>query len=266
MYFCPAKFLFMLKRTLIIVTLISISLVNAFAQGNEKEKKQKVYRPDIPGYFMIDLGLNFGQSLPSNFKKGVWGSRTLDLYYHYPIQIEKSHFSYNPGLGFSFQRFKFTNGYTVAQQSDGTYQLVNATTTGTLAGQSVSLKKSMLVSNYFDVIPVEFRYDTNPKDMARSFSITLGGYVGVLMESHTKIKYAENGTNIVYKNKQNNGLNPFRYGVHLRIGLGNFNFFGMYNLSPYFTTNKGPSTNGILGDPVRTTMTTMTFGISVNGL
>jgi len=257
----------MLKRTLIIITLISISLANAFAQENEKEKKQKVYRPDIPGYFMIDLGLNFGSNLPPNFKKGLWGSRTLDVYYHYPIQIEKSHFSYTPGLGFSFQRFKFTNGYTLNQQPDayGAYQLVPVANSGSLAGQNVSLKKSMLITNYFDVIPVEFRYDTNPKDLARSFSITIGGYVGVLMDAHTKIKYRENGTNVTYKDKQNYGLNPFHYGVHTRIGIGNFNFFAMYNLSPYFATNKGPATLGVSGG-TSTTMNTMTFGISLNGL
>jgi len=222
-----------------------------------QEKKRKAYKPDIPGFFLIDFGLNSVFSSPQYFTKGFWGSRTLNLYYHYPVPIGNSKFSYNPGGGFSFERFKLTNNYTLPQQiqADGYFDLINPNTLA--AFSNASFKKSMIVSNYFDIMPLEFRFDTNPKDVSRSFNVAIGGRVGVLMESHTKIKYSENGVNGVYKDKQLHGLNQFRYGAYTRIGIGNFNFFGFYNISPYFAPNKGPAA---------TIMNTMTIGISLNGL
>jgi len=243
----------MFKRFLSIAALL-VSIVGA-AQGQEKQ--HKAYRPDIPGYFMVDFGFNFTSGRPANFDNGFWGSRAVNLYYHYPVRIGDSKFSYNPGGGFSFERFKLTNEYTLTHLpgSDGSFALV---TPGNF-NSNWSISKSMIVSNYFDLMPVEFRFDTNPKDISRSVSFAIGGRVGVLFESHTKIKYSESGINgkAIYKDKQQHGINQFRYSAYTRIGFGNFNLFGYYNFSPYFAPGKGPE---------QTTMTTMTFGISINGL
>ncbi len=243
----------MFKRLLAVSLLLICISRSVYAQ----EKPRKAYRPDIPGYFMVDFGFNSGLGRPANFNQGLWGSRTLNLYYHYPVRIGESKFSYNPGAGFAFERFKLTNNYTLSQQpgSDGSYALISP---GNF-NANWAFKKSMIVSNYFDLMPIEFRFDTNPKDVSRSFSVAVGGRVGVLIESHTKIKYSEAGINgnAIYKDKQQHGLNPFRYSAYTRIGIGNFNFFWFYNFSPYFATGKGPDL---------TTMNTMTIGISLNGL
>jgi len=252
----------MVKRVLFFITLCSVG-VCAVAQ----EKTRKAYRPDIPGFFTIDIGLNNSTNKPQNFNQGFWGSRTLNVYYNYPIRLGESKFTFNPGGGFSFERFKFTNNYTIIQQSDGTYILDDPAKYTFLGGAGgttgITLRKSMLVANYFDLMPLEFRFSTNPKDLSRSFNVTVGARVGVLMESHTKIDYTLNGVSTTYKNKQQNGLNQFRYGVYTRIGVGNFNMFGFYNLSTYFATNKGPVNS--VTDPNRTTMNTLTVGISLSG-
>jgi hypothetical protein len=257
----------MLKRNLFFLVLFFLS-VSLLAQ----EKTKKVYRPDIPGTFLIDFGFNSGIGKPQFFNQGAWGSRTLNFYYHYPVRIGETKFTFNPGGGFSFERFKFTNNYTLLPQpgTDGSYVLDNpgSVTNGLGAPgisflQNASIKKSMLVANYFDLMPIEFRFDTNPKDHSRGFNISVGGRVGFLIESHTKIKYSANGVNAIYKDKQQHGLNPIRYGVYTRFGFGNFNWFFQYNLSPYFATNKGPINSS--SDASHTTMNTMTFGISVNG-
>ena len=256
----------MLKRSLFFSVLLFTS-VGLLAQ----EKTKKVYRPDIPGSFLIDFGFNNGLGKPQNFVQGFWGSRTLNFYYHYPIRIGETKFTFNPGGGFSFERFKFTNRYTLMPQpgTDGGYILDNPASTISTSSTPISflqnsnIKKSMLVANYFDLMPVEFRFDTNPKDRSRSFNISVGGRIGFLLESHTKIKYTSNGVSAIFKDKQLHGLNNIRYGFYTRVGIGNFNWFMQYNLSPYFNTDKGPVNNST--DSNHSTMNTMTIGISVNG-
>lgn len=254
----------MIKRSVFVVALLLVIIARSLCA---QDRPKKVYRPDIPGSFIIDFGFNTGLGKPVNFNTGLWGSRTLNLYYHYPVRIAQSNFSYNPGAGFSFERFKFNNSYTLMPQpsSDGSYILDNpgSTTSPISFLQGAGIKKSMLVSNYFDLMPVEFRFDSNPKDVSRGFNFSVGARVGVLIESHTKIKYSENGINGTLKDKQLHGLNPFRYGVYARLGIGNFNWFCFYNLSPYFATNKGPHNSTT--DLTTTNMNTMTIGISLNG-
>src|SRR5579871_3661616 len=107
----------MFTRSLVaVVVTLSLSLS---LQAQEKQKK--VYRPDIPGFFMVDFGFNGAFNKPSNFVKGGWGSRTLNISYHYPVRIYNTKFSYNPGVGFAFERFKFTNGDTPVQQPNGEF-------------------------------------------------------------------------------------------------------------------------------------------------
>jgi hypothetical protein len=257
----------MFKRSLFFFVLFFVSIA-LYAQ----EKTKKVYRPDIPGSFLIDFGFNTGLGKPQYFDQGFWGSRTLNLYYHYPVRIGESKFTFNPGGGFSFERFKFNNNYTLLPLpgNDGAYVLDNPSSTTNAVNapgigflQNANIKKSMLVANYFDLMPVEFRFDTNPKDRSRGFNISLGARVGFLIESHTKIKYSVAGSNAIYKDKQLHGLNPIRYGFYARMGFGNFNWFWQYNLSPYFATNKGPLNS--TSDSNHTTMNNMTIGISLNG-
>jgi hypothetical protein len=248
----------MRKRSVILGLFLLLSAVALQAQ----EKQKKAFRPDIPGNFLIDFGFNTAVSPPLNFTQGFWGSRTLNLYYHYPIRVFNSKFTFNPGGGFAFERFKLTNNYTLSNTpgTDGSFSLVQATD---ILTTRASIDKSMLVANYFDVMPIEVRFDTNPKDVGRSFHAAIGARVGLLLESHTKINYSDGGNSITYKDKQSHGLNSFRYGVYSRIGVGNLSFFWFYNFSPYFASGKGPHNSGL--DLTTTNMNTMTMGISLNG-
>lgn len=250
----------MLKRLSFFIVALTVGTWSAHAQ----EKQKKAFRPDIPGNFLIDFGFNTTQNTPTNFVQGGWGSRTLNLYYHYPVRLFNSKFFFNPGAGFSFERFKLTNNYTLSSTpTNGAYLLVQAPTVLQTNGITPSIDKSMLVANYFDLMPVEIRFNNNPKDPGRGVNVAVGARVGLLLESHTKINYTVEGQSVTYKDKQSHGLNSIRYGFYSRVGLGNFNFFWFYNLSPYFASGKGPYNSGT--DQTSTTMNTMTFGISLNG-
>jgi len=231
-----------------------ILLVTSFQLSIAQEKVQKARRPDLPGSFIVEFGFNRALgSTPNRFEQGFWGSRTLNLYYQYPVRLLKSKFSYNPAFGLSFERYKLTNNYSLTSipEADGTYALRPASDLG-----MPNADKSMLIMNYIDFMPAELRFDTNPDDKNRSFHISAGIRVGFLFESHTKVNYTDGGEDITLKSKQNFGLSSFRYGFYSKLGVGSFNIFGYYNATPVFKENKGPD---------QTTMNTLTFGISLSG-
>jgi hypothetical protein len=238
----------MIKTYALLIALAVISLP-ALAQENTPVEKRKG-RPDIPGTFTLEFGLNQPSGAPSRFDQAFWGSRTLNIYYQYDLRILKSRFFLIPGVGFSLERFKFRNDHVLSYNG------------ADLAMQSpselsLSVRKSMLVTNYFE-IPVELAYRTKPDDPARSFKIAFGGRVGYLFDSFTKVKYKEGSETKKYKDKQDFQLNKLRYGVYGKLGVGNISLFGYYNLSPLFETDKGPIQDGVTSE-----INTVTIGISL---
>ena len=246
----------MIKKIVVLFALIII-LIPAFSQDatpqdqNTTFPKKKSGRPDLPGTFTLELGLNRTNGAPSDFKGGFWGSRTLNIYYQYDIRILKSKFFLVPGVGFSFERFKFKDGNVLAY-NDGVLAMNKPADIGLS-----SVKKSQLITNYFEV-PVEICFRTRPDDPARSFKISVGGRVGYLFDSFTKVKYKEDGEVKKYKDKQDFQLTKFRYGISGRIGIGNVSLFGYYNLTPLFESGKGPVQDG-----TTTKFSTVTIGLSL---
>jgi hypothetical protein len=223
----------MIKKLAFSVLLIAFSTV-AFAQSTVQTTETKKGRPNIPGTFLLDFGFNF-PSEKADFNTGIFGSRTLNIYYQYDMQIGKSKFSVHPGIGFGLERFKFNNNKTLALDASGDNTLM-------VASPFSKLKKTQLITNYID-IPLELRFSSNPNDPNRSFKISAGFKFGVLYDSFTKQKYKEDGETKKLKDKQNFNLNPFRYGLTLRVGGGNVSAFAYYSLSPVFKKGAGPSGN-----------------------
>lgn len=241
-------------------TIVLFLLVGVCSQGFgqdvvevQPESNKKSWKPDIPGSIMIEFGWNFKNGVvPSDFQKSWWGSRTFNVYYHYPIRLFKSRMSFNPGLGLSLERWKFTNNYTLPANAypDGTYPLLPAADfyPGTI-------QRSFLVNNYIEA-PLEFRYDSKPDDIARSFNVSLGWRVGILYDSFTKVDYTHNGEDKTMKDKQWHGMNLWRQGVYLRTGYGGFGASVYYNYTPMFEAGKGPE---------KTQMNSVTLTLFVNG-
>lgn len=239
----------MIQKAFAFLVCLSISL-SAVSQETKKAR-----RPDLPGSFIIEFGFNTAQgSTPANFDQGVWGSRTLNLYYQYPIRLWKTKFSFNPALGLSLERYKFSNNYTLPSvpEPNGQYDLKRIID----IYPNSSPSKSMLIMNYFDFMPVELRFDTKPEDLARSIHISAGLRVGLLFDSHTKVVFDQGGEEKTIKEKQKFGLNTFRYGLYGRVGIGNFNLFYNYNITPVFDAATAPSGSQ---------MNTATVGISLSG-
>jgi hypothetical protein len=196
----------MIKKYASIAILLTLAY-GAIAQSTETTKKTT--RPDIPGTFVLELGLNRLTEKPNNLKYGFWGSRSLNVYYQYDMRIAKSKFSFHPGIGFSMERFKlirsegfFSNDTvsysnpTLGYDANGNTAFIpaanyiyDADTLGQIDWSgSYRTKKSMLAMNFIEV-PVEIRFSTNPDDPARSFKVGVGGRIGYLINAHTKFRY-----------------------------------------------------------------------------
>ena len=254
----------MLKKSFPIVLLIMCATA-AFGQDQTSEKKATKGRPDIPGTFLIDFGFDRFTNAPNDAKIGFWGSRTLNLYYQYDMQIGHSKFSFHPGVGFGMDRYKFVN----YRKSFSDTTLLKAIPTLTIDGNGNTTfvesgeflygdtlryaRKSQLITNYLD-IPLELRFTTNPDDPARSFKFAVGARFGLLLNSKTKLKYKADGEIKKLKSDQDLNLNPIRYGIFFRVGVGNFNVFTYYNMSPLFKEGKGPN---------KTDTSNITIGISL---
>ncbi len=238
----------MIKKLAGIVIFLGIPLMGMSQETGAK----KTSRPDIPGTFAVELGFNQDLSGPTPFSLGLWGSRTVNIYYQYEMRILKSRFSFVPGVGLSLERFKFRNEHTLGYATNGDLIMIPP------ASASVpGIRKSQLITNYIDV-PLEIRYSLKPQDPARSFKISVGGRIGYMYDSFTKLQYKENSEVKKLKNKQDFNLNKFRYGLTGRIGFGGLSLFCYYNLTPLFEEGNGLQENSVYND-----FATYTVGISL---
>ena len=259
------------RRALPLILLVLIAgSVNA--QTPTKTKK----RPNIPGSFIVDFGLNGTQGSPDLWKTGLLGSRTVNLYYQYPLRFGRSKFSFNPGIGFSFERFKWKNNTPVILhnpvESNPDEQIEKYEFTLASSRFGPNNGKKITLNNSYLEVPIELRFDTKPEDISRSFNFAFGARGGWMFDSFMKVKYKDEGQKKKLKDHQEWGFTQLRYGVYTRIGIGGFNFFVFYNLTPLFQKGKGPTnddfnevTNQLITGPTGTTMTTFTAGLSLNG-
>jgi hypothetical protein len=247
----------MIKKSVFVVLLVSVCY-GAIGQSTDTKKTK---RPDIPGAFAIELGLNRLTERPKELGYGFWGSRTINVYYQYDMRIGQSKFSFHPGIGLGMERFKLlsyknyfpndtvkyfdppTLGYDAAGNTDfieSLHYIYDADTLGQINWSSTYRnKKSMMIQNYIDV-PVELRFSTNPDDPARSFKIAIGGRVGYLINAHTKIKYKEHAEWKKLQSTQPFNFTRLRYSASFKVFMGNFALFGYYNFTPLWEKNKGP--------------------------
>ena len=218
-----------MKKIFLLFLAISISFT-LFSQ----EKKDKLKFSDLPGAFVLDIGVTHYRFAPGSMELKMLGSRGINIYYTYDIKLIGEKFSFSPGFGFGTTNYTFKDPVTLGYSGD------------TLVVKNVSsnykgLKKSKLAANYLD-IPLELRFRSGAD--VNSFKIALGVKAGILVSSLTKVKYKDDGWKKL-KNKEDFELEKFRYGVYGRVGYGAFHLFAYYSLSDLFQKNNGPQGRSI---------------------
>lgn len=213
-------------------------------------------RPDLPGSLVIDLGLNSWSDKPTGAELNTWQSKTVNLIYYYDLPIGDNGWTITPGFGLGLERYAFDNNTTLTSVvNNQNERIVSVTNLTDLLPSANSFDKSKLGLNYLDV-PVELRYYTRKDNFNRGFRVALGLKAGILYSSFTKLKYEDAATdNRLTKDRQQLGINRFRYGVNARFGFGGFSFFGYYALSDTFETAPDGAAN----------TRALTIGISLTG-
>jgi len=251
-------------RLSILIFLLTISSVAAFAQEaspkNNKANRttkfiqEKAGRPDVPGDLVIEFGFNWIGDAPSGYGFKTMASRTFNAYYLYDKNFGESALSVHPGIGVGTEKYAFDKNITLGYGYDDLGEkVVQFTPLDSIYGAGITYKKSQINANYLD-IPLEFRWISRKYDPKSSFTITIGGKVGVLFDGKTKVKYNQDGENKTTKQKENYELSTLRYGVYGKLGIGGFSAFYYYSLSDTFKKEKGP---------MSTTMYPMTIGLSL---
>lgn len=146
------------------------------------------------------------------------------------IPFTKS-FGIGIGPGFSSQNFHHNGQFVTTQDSLGNnFTILEPFPT------SYFYKRNKISLNFVEV-PFELRFRSASKPR---FSFYPGFKFGYLFNAHTKT--IDNTGK--YKNYNVPNLNPFRYGISLRLGWGNaFHIYAFYQLSGMFEENKGTVVN-----------------------
>lgn len=241
-----------LKRSHLMKKIYTFLLVFALIQssfGQEATKSSKTPaggRPNIPSDLTLEFGFSRLNNRPEELKTRFFGSRTVNVYYQYPIALggKASGFTINPGIGIGIDRYSF----------NGTSNLFNAPSIGIessefipvadVYGKDIELKRNLTSTTYLDV-PIDFTYHLNKTNYSKGFRVSLGAKVGYLLDAKTRIKYIEkSGLVRDINDYQNFGFEKIRYGISLKAGSPGFYIWGYYGLNGLFQEDQGPFRTG----------------------
>jgi hypothetical protein len=175
-------------------------------------------------YSMYD-GLGYGEFFDINHAKSL----TININFaEYTFSNERNTIGLVTGLGFSSMDFRFDQPITVSKAA-GTGMLVP------IDLEPQGFKKSKLNVSYLTAplileVATPLRFNNHRLTLA-------GGVIGGLnIGSRTKIK-TDDGKS---KDRRNFSINPLKYDLTGRIGLGELCIFANYGMTPLFKEGKGP--------------------------
>jgi hypothetical protein len=153
----------------------------------------------------------------------------------YSINFVNNKFGLVTGLGIEWNYYRFDNDNSVQENpTTGIIEPIDLSVTQ----PSWSIEKSKLSTTYA-TIPLLLEVHTS-SSQSNGIVFSAGAIGGVKLGSNTKVVYKENGDKNKDKTKDDFNLAPFRYGVHARLGVGDWLIYGTYYFTSIFEKDKGP--------------------------
>lgn len=155
------------------------------------------------------------------------------LQYNIGLQKQKNNLGVVVGAGLTWYNYR----------TDAPYRFERDPSTGSTIGvplpneQSVSKNK---ITSAFINIPLLLEWQFPASEDTHRFFISAGPYCGFRMWGHSKIVYHESGVRHKSHSSKNININPFQYGMMVRMGYRWLKMYGTYNFSTLYTDGKGP--------------------------
>ncbi|MFC2114626.1 GIN domain-containing protein [Bacteroidota bacterium] len=209
-------------------------------QKNHKEKEEEFEYKSWAG---IGFGIN-GYLNPMNSTEVPLNYNFLDLNYGIPVGVELNLFEKDipiideyvqivTGLGFDFTNYRFSNNTRLLYNPDSIAGIIDS---------QLQYSKTKLRVTYL-TLPVLLELNTN-KNPKKALHISAGILIGYNLNTKSKIVYVQDGNKKKVKTKEDYHINPLRYGLTGRIGIGeNVALYANYAFSPLFLEGEGPELN-----------------------
>lgn len=204
--------------------------------GNCKKHKRKAVDVDL---FGLDVGLNnyftknrIGQVPAENLDLKTWRSVEVTTHF-FPTTLRlfgRGAVNLKSAISLNFNNLMFKKGFIMQPDKD-------KLTIDPLPND-VTLTKNKLLATYVQV-PLMLNFDTNPDREKKSVKLSVGGYLGTLIGSHTKRVDMNDRKDKV---RDDFNLNPLKYGLTARFDYRCLDFYVNYNMSTLFAENQGPQT------------------------
>ncbi len=153
----------------------------------------------------------------------------------YSVNFANEQFGLVTGLGLEWNYYRFDNKNSIQENP----------ITGIVEIRDLAVEKpeweilESKMSTTFATLPILLEvHSSSSQNKGIVFS---GGVIGgVKLGSNTKIVYKENGNKNKARTRDDYNISPFRYGVHARLGVGDWMIYGTYYFTSMFESNKGP--------------------------
>lgn len=212
------------------------------SDGKDKEdKKTSGIEKPSRDFVMLQLTYDAWDKPDSIKTKGF--NRGFNAYVCYDFPIKKTNFSFAAGIGVGTTNVFLDNQQIVTN--------VDTNSAATFITETKNYKKYKMTASYLEA-PFELRFYGNRENRNRGFKAAIGLRVGTLLSAHTKGRITS--PKITDKENTKRYLETWRFATTLRLGWGNFNLIGTYNLTQLYKENQGPA------------ITPFSFGICITGL
>lgn len=171
------------------------------------------YLYDIPGAAPLgksDFSLKTGKSVNVN----IW-------FFMQRLNVIKHHVNLKYGLGLELNNYRYKSSISYLERNPFT---PNVTPAPVIIRDSISFKKNKLAADYLTV-PFMLNFCTNPNDINKGLSVSVGVSAGYLYSQRNKQISNERGKR---KNKGDYDLEPFKFSYIAELGLGPVHLYGSY--------------------------------------
>lgn len=226
-----------MKKIFYSIAAFTLISVNAFALCEDSICEKP--RDKFKYWEGIDIGLN-GYMTPSNSLNVPSGSSFLELDYarsrsiawnmgQLNIPIAKHYVQLVTGFGLEWNSYSFRNNWSLNPDA------ANVTATE----ENIDFSKNKLKTTWVNV-PLLLEFNTG-KNEDKSFHLAVGVTGGYnLFRNRLKQEFNDEGNSVKRKVKDDFNVNPFRYALTARMGIGHYSVFANYSLSEMFKGNRGP--------------------------